>query len=781
MGRPRGRAMRRMTACAIAAWLCAATGWGQALQQASHDLTPPNAKAEARFLGVVLDAATGLPVSHARLSRPAGAGADLTVSGPDGRFAFSLSPGTHTVTVTAQGFKPLVLRLAAGDRGEPLTVRLERATLRHEEHLVVTPTREERSAADLPRTISVVDAATLAERSPRSTPEALADAAGVLLQKTNHGSGSPYLRGLVGNQVLVLVDGVRLNNSTYRYGPNQYLATIDPGTLERIEVVRGSGSVLYGSDAIGGVINLVTRQPHLSDGPLRLSGGVSGKLMSSGMERSGRIEAEAASSRIAVRGGLSLRDFGDLVAGGKLGVESPSGYGEVAGDVSALLRVGRASLLSLAYQQLRQSDVPRFDQVAQRGFSRYAFAPQVRQMFSADWRLFPTAGPVARLEANLSRQRTRERRERQARGSAMLIEEQDTVGVWGASLDVQLRPVAGWTLLAGADGTWDSIGSWRRDHDQASGRSVAKRGLYPDGASASSAAAFLTASWSRRRLHLDLGGRFSRYAVSARDAGFGDIDLAPSATVGSAAGRYELTRHVDVIASVAQAFRAPNVDDVSTLGAFDYGVEVPSPDLVPERAVTLEGGVRVRARRVAVSAVAFRTSLRDLIDRVPATYLGQPEFEGQRVYRKTNVARADVHGVEIEAEWHLVPSLRASGHLSYTHGHQPVTDQPMRRIPPLNGLLSLRWDGRSQTWLEGRVRMAAAQRRLAPGDLSDHRIPPGGTPGWRVLGVQGGRRLASRLHLSVGIENLLNEAYRVHGSGIDGYGRSAWVATRVEF
>ena len=129
----------------------------------------------------------------------------------------------------------------------------------------------------------------------------------------------------------------------------------------------------------------------------------------------------------------------------------------------------------------------------------------------------------------------------------------------------------------------------------------------------------------------------------------------------------------------------------------------------------------------------------------------------------------------------LAPRLTASGHLTYAYGQQPSADQPMRRIPPLNGLLSLRWESPWRAWLEGRLRVAGAQRRLAPGDLADHRIPKGGTDGWAVLDLHGGRPLGAGLRLTAGIANVFDAAYRVHGSGIDGVGRSAWLAARIAF
>ena len=259
-------------------------------------------------------------------------------------------------------------------------IRLSLRPVRLYETVVVAANRDEVPLFAVPRSVSVVGLPDLERAMPRTTPEALADAAGVWVQKTNHGGGSPAIRGLMGNQVLVMVDGIRLNNSTYRYGPNQYLVTIDPRQVERVEVLRGSGSVLFGSDAIGGVVHVVSRRPQFTASGLRVGGDVSAKLMTGGMEQSGRFDAAVEHTRVAVRGGLSLNNYGDLHAGGDLGVESPSGYSSVAGDLLALVRVSPRHLVSVGLQGDFQADVPRFDQVAQRGYTRYAFDPQVRQL-----------------------------------------------------------------------------------------------------------------------------------------------------------------------------------------------------------------------------------------------------------------------------------------------------------------------------------------------------------------------------------------------------------------
>jgi hemoglobin/transferrin/lactoferrin receptor protein len=742
-------------------------------------LQPVPASADVRALvGQVVDDATGAPIKGARvevLNSPIAALTD-----DEGQFSIAAVPAMATsLRGVALGYEIAVTRV--GDSSvAPLEIRL-RPQLRYDEAVVISANREEVDVPRVPRTVAVLTAADLRRKMPRTTAEALMDLPGVLVQKTNHGGGSPYLRGLVGNHVLVLVDGVRLNNSTFRYGPNQYLATIDPDQIERVEVLRGSGSVLFGSDAVGGVINIITKRPALSDAGLTLAGEAAGKLVTSGMERAGRFEATASLPRVAVIGGLSLRDYGDLRAGGNLGVEAPSGYTEINGDAKAVVRLSTRNLLTLAVQHVYQDDVPRFDQVAQRGFSRYSFDPQIRRLGYARWQTFGGSPWVQSLTTTVSYHQSVERRDRQQRTSITRIVEQEDIGVWGVTTELRTAPLPFWSIVSGIDVTRDHVGSWRRDTDVVSGVTLARRGLYPDGATASSAAAFTHSSVRLGATTIDGGVRFSQYAVNADDGSFGSLRIRPRAWVGSLAALHEIGAGVSLLGSVSQAFRAPNVDDVSTLGNFDSGVEVPSPGLTPERSTAYEAGVRVTRSRAFGSVTGFRMNLTDLIDRVRSTYDGSEFYEAQRVFRRANVGEARVHGVEAEARWQAMPEVDLFGHLTYTHGQQITANQPMRRIPPLNGLIGARWTaGAVRPWLEGSVRFAARQDRLAQGDRDDHRIPAGGTPGWTVLNLSAGIPIRD-IEFVGGVYNLFDEAYRVHGSGIDGYGRAAWVGTRARF
>ena len=163
--------------------------------------------------------------------------------------------------------------------------------------LPAAPTTQQE--ATIPFVVYNITKKQLQQFGARTTPEALMGMNGVFLQKTNHGGGSAFVRGLTGNQTLILLDGIRLNNSTFRYGPNQYLSTIDAYTIQKIEVAKGTGSVQNGTDALGGVIHVLSKEPELMNTPLtaltqhqRLSGMATTKFMTGNMEQTARAELQ---------------------------------------------------------------------------------------------------------------------------------------------------------------------------------------------------------------------------------------------------------------------------------------------------------------------------------------------------------------------------------------------------------------------------------------------------------------------------------------------------------
>jgi len=727
--------------------------------------------------GKVLQARVRVPLLEVLVTitpaRPA------VLSGEDGSFVIpSLPPGRYVLRFQRTGFvsREITIALDPGET-EEIEVLLEPTRLTLHEDITVTAERDLKASFQSPSAVNALTARDVSEQWPRTAPEMLPEAPGVWLQKTNHGGGSPFLRGLTGNQVLALVDGIRLNNSTYRYGPNQYISTIDPYSLDRIEILRGGGSTLYGSDAVGGVLNFLSPSPGLAARGSELSFAGRGKLVNGGMESTGRLDVRFRTPRMGLIGGMSLRSFGDLRAGGDLGVESPSGYDETAANIKGLFKLSDDLLLTAAVQSVRQPEVPAYDQVTERGYSRYVFRPQERRLAYLKLSSFSSNPLWREIDATVSWQGSAEGREKRKEDSDLLQVERDRVSTLGLQIQVRSVPRSSWSMTTGCELYSDLVRSAAEDLDTSTGSSVEKRGLYPDRARALNLAIYHAQSLDVRRFGLRAGLRYNIVEVEARDELFGDTDISPAALVGHFSLLYRVSGRLHAVLNLNRSFRAPNINDLSSFGAFDYGIEVPAPELQPEYGTTLEAGAKSKGDRWAWALYLYRTWLQDLIVRVESTYLGSPFYGDDRVYRKANAQRAAIHGLEAEAQGEIGRRWRTVMNVTYTFGRNIDDDEPLRRIPPLNGRVRLEYYARADLQLAVEWLFAARQSRLSSGDIADHRIPPGGTPGWQVVNILAQWRLG-RVHWTAGLQNLFDEAYRTHGSGIDGPGRCVWTGLR---
>jgi len=155
------------------------------------------------------------------------------------------------------------------------------------------------------------------------------------------------------------------------------------------------------------------------------------------------------------------------------------------------------------------------------------------------------------------------------------------------------------------------------------------------------------------------------------------------------------------------------------------------------------------------------------------------EIDGYPVHKKENVDEAFITGGEAALRWQAFQNIEISGSLSYTYGQSITKDEPLRRIPPFNGKLAAIYTPK-KWFVSGEILFAGKQDRLSGGDIDDNRISDGGTPGWKVVNLFAGYNL-SFLELKLGLENLVNEDYRTHGSGINGVGRSAWFMATLMF
>jgi hemoglobin/transferrin/lactoferrin receptor protein len=630
------------------------------------------AASAARITGTATDS-TGVPLAGVIVELQPGLRAETDASG---RFSFAgLDAGTHHVVGRKRGFASgrQDVRLAPGEtRVVHLVLALDR-----QDQVTVTATRGGSVAVfDTPEFVTVVEGIDLTDRRLELLPMALRQQPGVHVQQTSTSQGSPFVRGLTGQQVVILVDGVRYNNATFRPGANQYSALLDPGSADRIEIVHGPGSTQYGSDSLGGTINLVSRRAPRSFGSLLAEGAVSVGYRSADHGRAAAFDVGAARDRWSFAAGGRLRDVDDLRAGG--GRDSHSVATRLLGlpadalgprlrdtaytqrDVRAQVdyRAGR-HLVTLGYVHGAQDGASRYDQLdGGLGNLRHHFDPQALDLATASYGA-QDLGPLDTFAATVSLNRQRDDRSFQNANTssgfrARITDEENRSDVFG--YQVQATSSHGRHLLAfGADLYDETVTATRRERafDSATGdhTSVSEvRARFPNGAAYRSFGLYVrdTLELAGGRLKAVGGARFShfRYAQgpdgNPRTAdGVATVPLFRStlSDVTFEAGAVaSVAPWLNVIARAGRGFRAPNVNDYASVGVSGLGFEV-SPDeaarmgatagtldgrsssghpvdqLHPERLLSFEAGLKAEGSSFSASAAIFSSDLDGLIER----------------------------------------------------------------------------------------------------------------------------------------------------------------------
>ncbi len=655
------------------------------------------------------------------------------------------------------------------------------------ETIQVTASRRAESAFTVPLATSVVDRDAIRAAAPQTVMDALRSQPGASLQQTTPGQGVVILRGLKGSEVLHVVDGFRLNDAIFRNAPNQYVALVDSQALARIEVVRGPMSALYGSDAMGGVVQMLTWEPRFEGAEWQAAGMLRTLYGSADDSTLSRVQGAAGHERLVLNAGVTYQDVNERRVGG--GDELPfTAFTGRAADakVRALVTDGNELTFSLQYSE--QPRTPRYDELTP-GYGQgnpnsavYWFEPQRRDFVQLRWRGWNPIGAWDSAEAQLGLQVIEDGRRSRDFGSRNEDRERNQDESLGLTFVAQKDFGASHHLSYGMDVYHDDVASSRLRVDTQTGVTTVRPPRFPDGSTMVQAGAFVADDWSAHE-RLDVLGGLRWSSSRTRLPGSGTFDattVSDSGLTGNLGASFELAESVRLVANVGQGFRAPNVFDLGTFGDRPGNrFNVPNAGLESEHVTTLDAGIKLMQGGIEGELIGYYSDYRDKITSVPT---GAVTPSGRLVVQSRNAASLRLYGAEFAYRQQLAPTLSWRTQLTWTRGEERLAGDsyPADRIPPLNGSVGLDWNPAPRWSLQAWTDFAERQERYSPRDEIDPRIRPGGTPGWSTWNLRAAWEASNGVFAALQAGNLGDRRYREFGSGLDAAGRGVMLTLELD-
>jgi outer membrane receptor protein involved in Fe transport len=635
--------------------------------------------------------------------------------------------------------------------------------------------------------LTVVDGESLQAATPQVLGDVLRGQPGVFLQSSGPGQGIVIVRGLKGSELLHLVDGMRLNMAFMRNAPSQYLALVDPYNIERVELLRGAGGTLHGADAIGGVLQVLTREHRFSGDRWQLDGRLRAIYGSADVARIGRAELAAGREHLSLSGGVTHMQFGsrDIGDGGR---QPFSAYDMRAADAKLLWSPRDGHELMLSTQFSEAPKLPRhFEIVGGPGGDGSGlpvfFEPSARHFAHARYRGEAALGVADVVEVHLAQQIIDDDRSRAVDASTR---ENETNRSTLTGLTVQAvarRGALRWTW--GMDLYDDRVDSakWRTRIDD--GTVSARDPTFPDGARSRDLGAYVNVdAQATPRWLLQTGLRYSNVTTTLPPTAVSPAaHVANDGVTAHLGSALALTPSLRWTANLAHGFRAPNLFDLGTLGprpsTAPQVVNVPNPALDRERLTSADTGLLWIRDPLRIEVSLFHAWHDDRIEpreptgnTVAEGQFGCTEPQGCIEVRSENLTEARFWGVESGLRASLGSAISVSATLNFTRGEErrAGTRGPANRIPPLQGRLGLSYASGSTLRIEPWLDFAAPQKRLDDDDRSDVRIDPDGTPGLVSANLRLAWTPTPAWRLQLDVLNLFDRAYREHGSGIDAAG-----------
>jgi hemoglobin/transferrin/lactoferrin receptor protein len=749
-----------------------------------------------------------------------------------GKADISAFKNAEKIEIRSLGYKTVVKSYSELE-AEGFSLSLEISNLNLDE-VVISGSRWRQSSDDVPSKIISISAKDVALQNPQTAADLLSISGKVFVQKSQQGGGSPMIRGFATSRLLYSVDGVRMNTAIFRSGNLQNVINLDPFAIEGTEVLFGPGSVIYGSDAIGGVMSFQTLTPRLSltDSPL-VTGKANVRYSSANNEKTGHFDVNLGFKNWAFVTSITSWDYDHLRQGSHGPEDYIKDYYVQRQDSADVVIAQDDKLLQIpsAYSQINMmqkirfqpndrwdfqygfhfsetSPYGRYDRHTRvrNGTARYAewdYGPQIWMMNNLSVNHSANNSVFDQLSLRLAHQWFEESRIDRSFNSNERNTQSEEVGAYSANLDFIKGTGEKNTLFYGVEYVLNDVTSTGEVTDISTEVSVTGPARYPK-STWQSMAVYVTDEFKvADNFTLSAGARYnyvlldSEFDTNFYPFPFTEANLKNGALTGSIGGVYRPDDSWVISANLGSAFRAPNVDDVGKVFDSEPGsVVVPNPDLKPEYAYNADLGIaKVFDDIIKVDVTGYYTSLKDALVRRDFKLNGQDSilYQGElsQVQAIQNAAVAHVYGVQAGVEVKLPKGFGFSTDVNFQKGEEELDNGDIstsRHASPFFGVSRLNYKA-NKLRMELNVNYQGKYDfdKLPEGEkekteiyaLDENGDPY--APAWYTLNFKALYKLTDTFDVSGGIENLTDQRYRPYSSGISGAGRNFILSITAHF
>ncbi len=702
------------------------------------------------------------------------------------------------------------------------------------DEILVSPLKHVQSKRKIAQQVESISKKEIEFLTNPNTADLFANTGKLTIQKSQQGGGSPVIRGFEANRILLLVDGIRMNNLIYRAGHLQNIITVDKYMLEKVDVLFGPSSTIYGSDALGGAIYLQTKEAKLfsENNKKKISGNVLSNYSSVNEGKSFHFDLNYGSERWASLTSASYNEFGDLKMGRKRNgsndffgerplyvetingvdqlvandnkyVQKFSGYKQYDVMQKLVFQQNTNAKHSLNLQYSTTSDIPRYDRltdISSNGSLRSAewkYGPQKRFLSIykfAKKNIFSNT----LMNINLSYQNVEESRINRNFGNANQNSRIEKVNVFAITSDFNTKIGKG-NLVYGIDIYHDQLNSSAFQKNIVTGAETALDTRYPDGNNATMRSegflsysndfnAELSYSISARAGYTSLKSKIETNTLNLPFTSVEQNNFTYSGAIGLVNNPF---KSLKIAFNLASAFRVPNIDDLSKIFESAPGtLIVPNENIKPEKSVTADLSITLwEGNRFQFENVFFITKLYDPIQTSTYTFNGQStiDFEGESsvIYANQNQGIAHLAGFTSVLKATIIKSLVFEGTFNFTQGsiHNNDGTFPLDHIAPMNGKVGINFESKG-------INLECYMSYNGKKDLNDYSpsgednlqyAPPGGTPSWQTYNLKGAFSIFKNATIFSGVENIFDIQYRTFASGINAAGRNTYLGAKYKF